>query len=198
MTEKKTVSIHGKEYKPVALRVSEFRGSELYNGWSIITDMVQSEGDMVVIKASVLNDADRIIATGYAEEVRGSTNINKTSALENCETSAIGRALACLGLAGTEYASADEVSNAITQQNIMAATEGFVRMNQCIRENLDSIVTIKAAIAMQEFQKGAEAWFELDNDVKKELWAAPTKGGIFTTLERESIRNDFKQFHPNA
>ena len=54
-----------------------------------------------------------IVATGHAEEYRDSSKINKTSALENAETSAIGRALASFGLGGTEFASADEVARAI-------------------------------------------------------------------------------------
>ena len=57
-----------------------------------------------------------IYATGHAEEYRADGKINKTSALENAETSAIGRALACLGLGGTEFASADEVARAISGQ----------------------------------------------------------------------------------
>jgi hypothetical protein len=58
-----------------------------------------------------------VIATGLAEEKRTSSQINRTSALENCETSAIGRALAAFGLGGSEYASANEVQNAIHQQS---------------------------------------------------------------------------------
>jgi hypothetical protein len=69
----------------------------------------------VVVKASIGKDA-AVIATGYAEESRTSSQINRTSALENAETSAIGRALANFGMAGTEYASADEVAQAISQR----------------------------------------------------------------------------------
>lgn len=110
------VNIHGKAYETVASRVQKFR--EKYkseDGWSIVTEVVERTEKDVVMKASILN-ADVVIATGFAEEQRNSSNINKTSALENCETSAIGRALAAFGMAGTEYASADEVANAINQQ----------------------------------------------------------------------------------
>jgi hypothetical protein len=69
-----------------------------------------------VMKAAVSFEGEITAGTGYAEEKRGSTQINKTSALENCETSAIGRALAAAGFGGTEYASANEVQNAIHQQ----------------------------------------------------------------------------------
>ena len=109
------VRIHGKQYKTVALRVSEFR--ENFKDHALITELVSKDGSIITMKASVLNDKDRVIGTGYAEEDRSNGMINKTSALENCETSAIGRALASIGLAGEEYASANEVQNAIHQQS---------------------------------------------------------------------------------
>jgi hypothetical protein len=108
------VNIHGKEYLTVALRVSNFRGEK--PEWSIVTDLVSADAETVIMKASVLNEQGRVIGTGYAEEKRSASQINRTSALENCETSAIGRALAACGYGGTEYASANEVQNAIHQQ----------------------------------------------------------------------------------
>ena len=108
------VNIHGKEYKTVAERVSVFR--KKHPELTIETEIVRWEGEDVVVKASI-SDNGKLIATGLAHEVRGSTNINKTSHVENCETSSLGRALAAFGLGGTEYASADEVANAIAQQN---------------------------------------------------------------------------------
>jgi hypothetical protein len=61
------------------------------------------------MKATILNEQGRVLATGHSEEYRADGKINATSALENSETSAIGRALAALGLGGTEFATADEV-----------------------------------------------------------------------------------------
>ena len=111
------VNIHGKEYKSVALRVSEFRDSyPIADGWGIETQIFHADETSVIIRAIITDPEGRIVGTGHGEEVRGSSNINRTSALENAETSAIGRALAAVGLAGTEYASADEVANAISQQ----------------------------------------------------------------------------------
>lgn len=109
------VNIHGKEYKTVAKRVDEFRSAHKTD-LSIITSLVDRDENTVVMKAEILDKDGRVIATGYAEEDRTASQINRTSALENCETSAIGRALANFGLGGGEYASADEVANAITQQ----------------------------------------------------------------------------------
>lgn len=109
------VSIHGKEYLTVAKRVQDFR--EKYKlEYAIVTEVVERSSDEVVMKATIQTLEGQVIATGYAEEKRTSSQINRTSALENAETSAIGRALAAFGLAGSEYASADEVANAIHQQ----------------------------------------------------------------------------------
>ena len=110
--EKRTVDIHGKQYETVASRVERFRKEKDYG---INTVLLQNDETLVVMKATI-KDGDRIVACGHAEEKRASSQINRTSALENCETSAIGRALACLGYIGTEFASADEVAQAIHQQ----------------------------------------------------------------------------------
>jgi len=111
------VKIHGKEYKTVALRVNEFRESTIYKGWSIMTEIVKLDDDQCVIKTQIVNPESKIVATGHAQEFRKASQINGTSYVENCETSSIGRALACLGLAGSEFASANEVVNAIHQQS---------------------------------------------------------------------------------
>lgn len=116
-TKKDTVKIHGKEYETVASRVARFRSE--HPDWAIIPEVFtdNEQPDLIMIKTTIKNENDRTLAVGHAEERRGSTQINRTSALENCETSSVGRALALLGYAGTELASADEVANAIKQQS---------------------------------------------------------------------------------
>lgn len=117
------VNIRGKEYRTVARRVADFREEHpIDSGWSLLTQIVSIDERAIVIKAQIANPEGRIVAEGFAEEVRASSQINRTSALENCETSAIGRALAAAGLGGTEYASANEVQNAIYQQAAPPAT----------------------------------------------------------------------------
>lgn len=113
------ITIHNKQYKTVALRVNEFR--EERPEWAIETEIIENTDQRVIMKATIGKPVEGstaylIIGTGYAEEMRGSSQINRTSALENCETSAIGRALAACGYGGEEYASANEVQNAIGQQ----------------------------------------------------------------------------------
>lgn len=187
------VDIHGKKYHTVAERVAAFRskGADL----TIETEIVRWEGEDVVVKASI-SDNGKLIATGLAHEVRGSTNINKTSHVENCETSAIGRALAAFGLGGTEYATADEVANAISQQNEAKAGISQKEVYELLIENTatmlaygESIMAIKAGISLGDLSSASEEWFSLDNDVKTLLWKAPSKGGPFTTKEREVIHS---------
>jgi len=111
------VNIHGKQYKTVALRVSEFReGYKIDDGWGIETQCYAVDAQTVIMRAIITDPQGRVVATGYAEEERSQRGINSTSALENAETSAIGRALAAAGYAGTEYASADEVAQAVSKQ----------------------------------------------------------------------------------
>lgn len=110
------VSIHGKEYMTVAYRVKQLREQHKLD-IGITTDIVSIDDEVVVVKATLTDKNGFVIATGHAEENRKASTINKTSALENCETSAIGRALAGAGYIGTEFASADEVAQAITHQS---------------------------------------------------------------------------------
>lgn len=113
------VKIHGKSYKTVALRVAEFRQEYTINdGWGIVTTLIHHDEDTVVMKAEIVNPAGMVVGTGHGEEKRSASQINRTSAMENAETSAIGRCLATVsaGLQGTEFASADELANAIGQQ----------------------------------------------------------------------------------
>ena len=109
-----TIDIEGKSYTTVANRIIIFR--RYFSDYSIVTDILQNDDIKVVVQTKITTPSGVVIATGLAEEFRGKNIINTTSALENAETSSIGRALACLSLGGSEYASANEVENAISQQ----------------------------------------------------------------------------------
>ena len=108
------IKIHGKDYKTVAERLTEFHKEHKENR-SIITEIIQFKDNVVVVKAVVKLGED--VFCGHAYEDIGSSKINETSALENCETSAIGRALASSGYAGSEFCSADELVGALNKQN---------------------------------------------------------------------------------
>lgn len=106
----KRTNIKGKDYIDVANRVQGFWA--LFPEGRIETELLNFDGEMCVFKASVYN-MGALLATGHAWEVKGATPINRTSFLEVCETSAIGRAIGNAGIGSTEsIASADEVMNA--------------------------------------------------------------------------------------
>ena len=121
----KTTNIKGKQYAEVHERIKHFRGEPNYASLGISTEVLEWDKDKeeIIIRATIYDtnrDIGRILASGIAHERRDDKNsfVNKTSYVENAETSAIGRALACMGI-GIEdaYASAFEVANAVAQQN---------------------------------------------------------------------------------
>ena len=114
----KTTNIRGKQYVEVNERIKYFRQEEQYKNWTIMSELTALDSEQCVCKATIADATGRVIATGHAHEVQGASNINKTSFVENCETSAIGRALAVLGIGiDTSIASANEVEDAIAKQD---------------------------------------------------------------------------------
>ena len=116
----KTTAIQGKDYAEVNQRIKAFR--MVYPTGAILTDMVKDENGVCVFSAACgyyNEDATFIVlGTGTAYEKENSTFINKTSYIENCETSAVGRALGMCGFGiDTSVASAEEVQNAIANQD---------------------------------------------------------------------------------
>ena len=111
----KTVPIKGKDYVMVNERIKAFK--ELYPDYSLVTEIKHLADGMCVIKATVLDKDGNPKATGHAYEKEGSSPINKTSYIENCETSAVGRALGFMGIGiDTSICSAEELAIAISQQ----------------------------------------------------------------------------------
>ena len=115
----KTIDIKGKEYVMVHERIKYFR--ENYPDHTLLTEFIKLTEEWCVCKATVtrvLSDERYLpVSTGHAYEKADSNYINKTSYIENCETSAVGRALGNFGIGiDTSVASAEEVQNAIKQQ----------------------------------------------------------------------------------
>jgi len=111
-------NIKGKLYTTVDKRLQTFR-KHFGSNANVQTKIIHNDLERVVVQATVSVYVDgtwREIGNDYAEEFRSQGMVNKTSALENCCTSAIGRALACCGLGGGEYASGFEVDNAINNK----------------------------------------------------------------------------------
>lgn len=135
MAKLKTISIHGKGYVEVNQRIKYFR--EHYPDGSLITEMVSNDNGVCVFKATAIIE-DKARSTGWAYEKEGSSNINKTSYLENCETSALGRCLGNLGIGiDGSVASAEEVQTAILQQEELDKECGasLAEMSEAIGES---------------------------------------------------------------
>lgn len=117
----KTTPIHGKNYAEVNQRIKAFR--MVYPEGYIVTELMRDEDGICIFHARCGNGAVTL-GTGTAFEVKGSSNINKTSYIENAETSAVGRALGMAGFGiDTSVASAEEVQNAIDQQEKFAEND---------------------------------------------------------------------------
>ena len=111
----KTTDVKGKDYVEVNERIKAFRS--ICPCGAIVTEMLSNENGICVFKASIYGEAGNILGTGTAYEKESSSFINKTSYIENCETSAVGRALGMCGFGiNTSVASAEEVENAINNQ----------------------------------------------------------------------------------
>lgn len=114
--EIKTTDIKGKDYAEVNQRIKAFR--KLHPNGCIDTKIESLENGVCIIRAFITDEEGRLLGTGTAYEKEGSTFINKTSYIENCETSAVGRALGMLGIGiDVSVASYEEVANAVKQQN---------------------------------------------------------------------------------
>ena len=113
----KTGEVTVNEYSQVNQRIKAFR--MVYPQGSIRTEMLSNENGVCVFRATVWDDTNTLLATGHAYEKEDSTFINKTSYIENCETSAIGRALGMAGFGiDVSVASAEEIQNAMANQEV--------------------------------------------------------------------------------
>ena len=113
----KTTDIKGKPYVQVNERLKYFRTA--FVGYSLETELVDVNNETALVKAVIRDPMSRIVATGTAYERANAPGsmVNKTSHVENAETSAWGRALGNLGIGiDTSVASAEEVSNALLDQ----------------------------------------------------------------------------------
>jgi hypothetical protein len=162
------------QYEPVAARHS--RWLEQHPNGRTITHMVSTPGaDICVIRAELWLE-DVCIATGYAEEVRGAGNVNRTSHVENCETSAVGRALANAGMAGSDVnkrPSREEMSKAKGKGFLPSSPVKTVHLPPSHPDNMASAngVTVKGNqfgplpdwLALEAFQAGVtQVWDNRD------------------------------------
>jgi len=134
------------DYEPVASRLDRFL--KAYPDARVITDLVHYLADVAVFKCELWIDGE-IIATGWAEEIRGQGNVNKTSHVENCETSSLGRALSNAGLSGSDYTkrpSREEMGkvqrmqgNSLITENSNLATEKQQNMIRAVCKSMGKV-----------------------------------------------------------
>jgi len=160
----KRTNIKGRDYIEVNQRILAFW--ELYPNGRITTELLADDGKRCTFKATVY-DGDNLLATGHSFEFQGAGMVNKTSYVENCETSAVGRALGMLGIGVTEsIASADEVQAAIEHQ-------------QRQEESMDELTRAQKQLVAAEKQycqvNGIDDWGEFHRNV---------------IMEREDYSND--------
>ena len=114
--------------------------------YGIDTDIIHNDGQTVVVKATVKDKDGFIVGSGLAEEIRGSSQITRTSAVEVCETSAIGRALASMGMHGGQYASANEMEGVKRKEAAIKASDaapkptGAPKMEMPLEDRVDAML----------------------------------------------------------
>ena len=178
------------DYEPVAARLDRWLNAKIagYEASTndyprVLTRMVSEPGaDICVIRAELWL-GENLIATGYAEEVRGSGNVNRTSHVENCETSAIGRALANCGMAGsdmTKRPSREEMSNVQRQ-----STSNGPAVERGTDPKMPSVtITQPAGLASEKQVYFAASFYKkADREVPKQWLATLNKGEISALID---------------
>lgn len=155
-TTMKTVNIKGREYVTVAERVKAFH--ELYPNGSIKTELLSTpEANRIVFRCAVVLDEEnpQRVFTGYASESIGDGFINKTSAMENAETSAVGRALgfANIGIVDA-IASVDEIVKATNNSKDPG-------LNKPTVEHKRAIATLMSELGIQYSPDNTKQWTEI-------------------------------------
>ena len=167
-----TTDIKGKNYAEVNQRVKAFRC--VYPQGTITTEILSNDNGVVLMRATVRDELGKVIGTGMAYEKENGNFINKTSYIENCETSAVGRALGFCGFGiDTSICSAEELNNAINNQNNEPKDDtdySTLLKGLCIENELDKTEVAKeyklnAKSTNEEFKKAYEDLKEkLDKD----------------------------------
>ncbi len=178
--------LKGKDYAMVPERVTAFR--KLYPEGVITTDIIEHDGTTVTMKATVgvfVNGELKVLSTGMAQEVRGKGMVNTTSYIENCETSAVGRALGFLGLGinGGGICSAEELANAIVAQRQMKESADIPSVSdKTIRSE---IIVIAKNLGIGEEQLRSQTYKKYDNKVFDDLNSAELRDLKQTLVARK-------------
>ena len=178
----KTMPIHGKEYTMVAQRVEAFR-KHAGTDWSITTEILEDNERRVLARAIITDRNGFVVADGLAEEMRGH-GVNKTSAIENAQTSAWGRALANLGLHGSKMASVEEITIAKNKEKMIDAEQEHddavrAERNETPNKPSDRDLRIWADRMKEAIEKAMEPWQleKIAGEHKKEFEALKQYSG---------------------
>lgn len=162
-----TINLKGKEYAEVNQRVKAFRF--LFPEGTILTKMEHYDGETVIFSATAYNGAE-VLSKGTAWEKFGTSNVNRFSALENAETSAVGRCLGFLGLGiDTSIASAEEIQNAELNEPLedkyITALKEKLKKHGVKATELKALKDIKALseLTIEVWQKAMDELEKKDN-----------------------------------
>lgn len=173
----KSLDIKGKDYIPVNERIKAFRF--IYPRGQIITEIIGLADGVCTMKASVYDNEGRLLATGHGQEKEGSTFINKTSYIENCETSCVGRALGNAGIGLDDgFASYEEVANAKLQQEQKdtISNEQWKSLNQMYsKDEIKAMytelgITNGKQIPVEYYEKKLDEYTKKINEEPKEFY----------------------------
>ena len=162
----KTQNIKGKQYVPVNERVLFFRNDGQYKGWSLTTELLHYQPEYCIVRASIKNAEGYEIASGIGHETPTSGQVNRTSMLENCETSAAGRALGLLGIGiETSIATFEEVERAISQQTAYdVAGEAPAKptpTQKQVKEAVEGKTVEEAAKNLSKYTRNGDVWLQV-------------------------------------
>lgn len=198
----KTIKIKGQDYVQVSERIRHFRTSENYKGWAIEVEWLRIDEDIAIARA-IIRDAEGVAKSmGTAMEKREErkegekVKVNETSHVENCETSAIGRALGILGIgiAGGEVASYEEVLRAKKQQIINSINNMIDEKN---RDEFDEVdFSLMSLEELEEIEKQLQ--IQEKNKICKSIVEMCTQEDIGEILKKYRTNNlgnlDLKDF----
>lgn len=188
----KTVNIKGKEYVEVNERLKEFRNT--FKDYSLTTEIIELTPEYCVLKAIITDDKGVVRATGLAQENRDSSYINKTSYIENCETSAWGRALGNFGIGiDSAICTADELLMALNAQQQEKKPTPAAKTPEQSFLTVGSSVKAAATRAGKYEISDAEIVAKAEKSTySDEELAKKTQGAIdfFTRLDHQLLAND--------
>ena len=175
--EIKTMQLGSKNYAPVNERIKAFR--KVYPTGSIMTDVESQDENTITMIATIRDEDDNIIATGRASEKRAEKGINATRLIENCETSAIGRALGIAGFGvDVAVASAEDMEKVDETKEFPIATKITIPMKEALNQAKLTINELYKKMGMRKE--------DLDDFLVRKIWTHLQDMTIWQLLQLES------------